>query len=99
MTIVHNLTSWIWKIMSSHVACSMKKTESSKMTSYGPSNFEGDKLHLNLLKKPQISGSRSFVIHITYYGNCQLSNICGMTEMVMKQFFLVNVVRLTSNFL
>ena len=32
------------------------------------SNFEGDKLHLNLLKKPQISKSSSFVIHIAHYG-------------------------------
>jgi hypothetical protein len=33
-----------------HVACSMKKGKSPEMTSCGPSNFEGDGLHLNLLK-------------------------------------------------
>ena len=38
------------------------------MTSCGPFNFEGDKLHLKFLKKPQISVSKSIVIHITYYG-------------------------------
>ena len=68
MIVVHNLTAWIWKNLSAHVACSMKEGKSPKMTSCGPSNFEGDILHLNLLKKTQFFGSSSFVIHITYYG-------------------------------
>ena len=38
------------------------------MTSCGASNIEGDGLHLNLLKKPQIFGSSSFVVQIKYYG-------------------------------
>ena len=38
-------------IISAHVACSMKKVKSPKMTSCGPCNFEGDGLHLNLLKE------------------------------------------------
>ena len=48
--VVHNLTILIWKEMSAHVSCSMKKGESPKLTSCGPSNFEGDGLHLNLLQ-------------------------------------------------
>jgi hypothetical protein len=54
--------------MSAHVACSMKKEESPKMISCGPFNFEADGLHLNFLKKTQILGSSSFLIHITYNG-------------------------------
>ena len=45
------------------LAPSMKKGKSPKMTSCDPSNFEGDGLHLNLLKNPKF-GSSSFVIHI-----------------------------------
>ena len=37
------------KKLSAHVAYAMK---TPKMTSCSPSNFEGDGLHLNLLKKP-----------------------------------------------
>ena len=51
----------------------MKKGKSPKLISCGPSNFEGDGLHLNLLKKTQVFGSGSFVILMTYYGqvaNC-----------------------------
>lgn len=51
-----------------------------------PSSSKDDRLDLNLLKKTQILGISSFVIHIGYYGkNCQLSRIYGVTEMVMKQ--------------
>ena len=50
------------------VAFSMKKGKSPKMTSCGPSNFEDDKLDLNLLKKTHVFVISSFVIHITYYG-------------------------------
>ena len=69
--VVHNLTRWIWgkkETLNAHVTCSMKKGKSPKMTSCGPSNFEGDGLHLDLLLETQISGSSSFVIHITYHG-------------------------------
>ena len=41
------------KKVCTHVACFMKMGKSLKMTSCGPSNFEGDELHLNLLQKPQ----------------------------------------------
>ena len=34
--VVHNLTRWIWEKLSAHVACSMKKEKSPKMTSFGP---------------------------------------------------------------
>jgi hypothetical protein len=54
--VVHNLTGWIWKRMSAHVAYSMKKGKSSKMTPCGSSNSEGDKLRLNLLKRPYFYG-------------------------------------------
>ena len=64
--------------------CLLHETRKSpKMTSCGPSNFEGDKLHLDLLRKPPIFGSSSFVIHITYHD--KVANFCGMTKMVMKQ--------------
>ena len=63
---MHNLTKWFWKIFSAYVACSMKKDKSPKLTSCGPSNLEGDGLHLNFLKKTQVFGSSSFVILITY---------------------------------
>ena len=85
MIVVHNLTGWIWKKLSAHDACSMKKGKSPKMTSCGPSNFEANGLHLNLLKKTQFFGSGSFVIHITYYDKVSNSKICGMTEIIMKQ--------------
>lgn len=39
----------------------------SIMASLDPSNFEGDGVHPNLLKKPKFLESSSFVIHITYY--------------------------------
>jgi hypothetical protein len=77
---------WEKKKLSAHVACSMKKAKSPKITSCGPSNFEGHRLHLNLLlKNPHIFGSSSLVIPITHYAkSCHLSRICGMTEMIMK---------------
>ena len=56
------------KKLSGHVASSMAKAKSPKMTSCGPSNVEGDGLHLIVLKKTQFFGSSPFVIHITYYG-------------------------------
>ena len=68
VTVLHNLTRWFWKL-SAHVASSIKMGISPKMTSCGPSNFEGDGLHLILPKKIQFFGSNSFVIHITYYDN------------------------------
>ena len=46
----------------------MKKGKPPKDDLMWPSNFEGDKLHLNLLKKTQLFGSSSFVIHMTYSG-------------------------------
>jgi hypothetical protein len=52
VTVVHNMTRWIWKKPSAHVASTMKKKGiSPKITTCDPSNFEGDRLHLNLLKK------------------------------------------------
>ena len=54
VAVAHNLTWWIWKKLRAHVACFIKKWKSSKMTSCSPSNFEGDTLHLNLLKKTHI---------------------------------------------
>ena len=63
-------TTWSYgfgkKQLNVHVACSMRKGKSPKMTSCDPSNFEGNKLHPNLLKKTPNFGSSSFVIHITY---------------------------------
>jgi hypothetical protein len=57
------------KKVSAHVACSTKKGKSPQMASYGPFNFEGDELYLNLLRIIQtFGGISSFVIHITYYG-------------------------------
>ena len=48
------------KKLSAHVACAMK---TPKMTSCSPSNFEGDGLHLNLLKKnPKFLG----VAHLSF---------------------------------
>ena len=41
--VVHNLTRWMWEKMSAHFDCSMKEGKSSKLTSCGPSNFEGDR--------------------------------------------------------
>ena len=54
--VVHNLIGWLWEKLSAHVVCFMKKGKSSQMTSCGPSNFEVDGLHLNLLKKPKFMG-------------------------------------------
>jgi hypothetical protein len=74
------------KKISALVVGSVKKGQSPKMTSCGPSNFEGDRLHLNLLKETLNFGSSSFAIHITYYD--KVSNflkMSGMTEMVIKQ--------------
>ena len=48
------------KKLRAHVACSMKKAKSPKMASYGPSNFESDKLHLKLLKITQFLGVAHF---------------------------------------
>ena len=39
-----------------------KSGKSPKMTSCGPSNFEGDGLHLNLLQKPKFLG----VAHLSF---------------------------------
>ena len=82
MTVVHNLTRWIWENISAHVACSMEEEKSPKIASCGPSNFEGDELHLHFLKKPQIFMSSSSVIHIAYYDKVA---VCGMTEVVIKR--------------
>jgi len=41
---MHNLTGWIWRILSAHAACAMKKGKSPKVTSCGLFNFEGDGL-------------------------------------------------------
>jgi hypothetical protein len=64
-------TTWLdrfgEKRPSAHVSCSMEKDKSPKMASCGPSNFKGDGLHLNLLKKNQMLGSSSLFIHLTYY--------------------------------
>ena len=65
---MYNLAIRIRKEHNAHVACSMKKGKWPKMTSCGPSIFEGDGLHVNLLKNTQNYGSSSAVIHITYYG-------------------------------
>ena len=51
------------------------------MTSCGPSNFECDGLHLNLLKNPKVLE----VTHFASTQSCQLSKICGMTGMDLKQ--------------
>ena len=57
MIVVHNLTRWIWeKKFSAHVAYSMKKGKIPKNDLMWPSNFEGDGLHLNFLKKPKFLG-------------------------------------------
>jgi hypothetical protein len=51
----HNLTKWISrKKISTHVAHSMQKGKSPKNDLLWPSNLEGDKLHLNLFKKPHV---------------------------------------------
>jgi hypothetical protein len=52
--VVHNLIGWIWEKLSAHVAYSMKKGISHKMITCGPSNFEVDGLHLDLLKNPKL---------------------------------------------
>ena len=65
------------------------KGKTPKMTSCDPSSFEGNGLHLNLLKKPQIFGSSSFVIHTTYYDKIvSFLKFCGMTKMIMKSSIL-----------
>jgi hypothetical protein len=61
-----------------------KKGESLKKTSCGPSNFDGDGLHLILLKQIQTFGSSSFVIHIAYCDKVANTLNLRRTEMVMK---------------
>ena len=56
------------KKISAHVAYSMKKGKIPKNDLMWPSNFEGDGLHLNFLKKTEFFGISSFVIHIIFYG-------------------------------
>ena len=56
-------------------ACSMKKGTCPKMTSCGSSNFEGDWLHLNLLKKPQIFGSTLFCLISVGHTNSQFPTL------------------------
>jgi hypothetical protein len=51
--------------ISAHVA--MKKGEPLINDLKWPSNFEVDRLHPHFLRKNQISGSISFIIHITQY--------------------------------
>ena len=50
-----------------------------------PSNFEGDGLHLYLLKTLKFLGVAHFSSTQMLWQSCQLSKICGITEMVMKQ--------------
>ena len=56
MTVVLNLARWILKKITADVGCSMKKEKSPKMTSCGPSNFVGDRIHLILPKNPKFIG-------------------------------------------
>ena len=61
--VVHNLTRWILeKNPSCKTICSMIKGNSPQMSLCSPSNFEGDGLHLKLLKNTSFFGSSSIVM-------------------------------------
>ena len=101
MTVVHNLTNEFEEKTSAHIACSMKKGKSPKMTSCGPSNFEGDRLHLNLLKKLQIFGSSSIILfkHVGRFHDpriCQLYSTSLRTK--WEYSFNIHIFKLTWKF-
>jgi hypothetical protein len=64
VTVVHTWIGWIWKKYKYTCCLLHEKGKYLKMTSCGPTNFEGDGLHLNLKykkNKPNFLGEARFL--------------------------------------
>jgi hypothetical protein len=81
--------------MSAHVAWSMKNGQSPKLTSFGPSNFEGETSSNFAKRNPKFL--RVAHLSSTLWQSYQLSKICSMTSMTEMVMQLKNF-RIISSF-